>query len=138
MDYKKTNAPTTTVTVLRLPASFRNGELFFFFRSGFPDPYLRIAQALFLLSRICLIIRLPPYLLSSNRIVRRYVAGAKVFTRSSRTYKVKPCDLAKNLPCALRLRGIFRQNLVRPNLYTEKPLKRNDRYDRKTHKKNVG
>lgn len=44
----------------------------------------------------------------------------------------------KNLPCVLRLRGIFRQNLVRPNLYTEKPLKRNDRYDRKTHKKNVG
>ena len=36
------------------------------------------------------------------------------------------------------MRGIFRRNLIRPNLYTEKPLKRNDRYDRKTHKKNVG
>ena len=43
--------------------------------------------------------------------------------------------MTKNLPCARRLRGIFRQNLVRPNLYTEKPLKRNDRYDRKTHQK---
>lgn len=62
-------------------------------------------------------------------------SGAKVLTRSSRTYKVEPWGLAKNLPCARWLRGILCQNLVRPNLYTEKPLKRNDRRDRKTHKK---
>ncbi len=33
------------------------------------------------------------------------------------------------------MRVFFRQNLVCPKIYTEKPLKRNDRYDRKTHKK---
>ena len=71
------------------------------------------------------------HLENTNRIVRRCVAGAKVFTRSSRMYKVAPCGLVKYLPCALRLRGVFCQNLVCPNLYTEKPLKRNDRYDRK-------
>lgn len=95
-------------------------------------------QALFLLSRICLIIRLPPFCCHSIVSWRRYVAGAKVLTMYSRTYKVEPCGLTKNLPCVLRLRGIFSQNLVRPNIYTIMPLKRNDRYDRKTHKKNVG
>lgn len=97
--------------------------------------YSRIAQALFLPSRICLIIRLPPFCCLSIVPWRRYVAGAKVFTRSSRTYKVEPCGSAENLPCDARY---FRRNLVRLNLYTEKPLKRNDRNDRKTHKKNVG
>ena len=58
-----------------------------------------------------------------------------ICSRCGRRFPRFACGLAKNLPCALRLRGIFRQNLVRPNLYTEKPLKRNDRYDRKTHKK---
>lgn len=61
--------------------------------------------------------------------VRRCLRGLHGRTRSS---------LAVRRKIFPAMRGIFRQNLVRPNLYTEKPLKRNDRYDRKTHKKNVG
>lgn len=76
--------------------------------------------------------------LSSHRIVAssRYRCEGvyEVFTDvQGRAFR-----FGEKSPCVLRLRGIFRQNLVRPNLYTEKPLKRNDRYDRKTHKKNVG
>ena len=43
--------------------------------------------------------------------------------------------LRKIFPAPFGCEVFILKNLVRPNLYTEKPLKRNDRRDRKTHQK---
>lgn len=60
---------------------------------------------------------------------RRCLRGLHGRTRSSLSVwrKIFPA------PCGHEV--FVLKNLVRPNLYTEKPLKRNDRYDRKTHQK---
>ena len=88
---------------------------------------------LFLPSRICLIIRLPPFSLSSHRIVAssryRREGVYEVFT------DVQGRAFRFGEKSSLRHEVFVLKNLVRPNLYTEKPLKRNDRYDRKTHQK---
>lgn len=64
--------------------------------------------------------------------VQRCLRGLDGRTRSSLAV------LRKIFPAPCGCEVFVLKNLVRPNLYTEKPLKRNDRYDRKTHKKNVG
>ena len=43
------------------------------------------------------------------------------------------CEKSSLRPCGCEV--FVLKNLVRPNLYTEKPLKRNDRRDRTTHQK---
>lgn len=95
---------------------------------------ISIWHILFLLSRICLIIRLPPFLQSSHRIVASlrcrckgvYEVLTDVQGRASRF-----CEKSSLRPFGCEV--FILKNLVRPNLYTEKPLKRNDRRDRKTH-----
>ena len=97
---------------------------------------ISIWHILFLLSRICLIIRLPPFLQSSHRIVASlrcrckgvYEVLTDVQGRASRF-----CEKSSLRPFGCEV--FILKNLVRPNLYTEKPLKRNDRRDRKTHQK---
>ena len=91
--------------------------------------YSRIAQALFLSFSNLPNNSFTSILLSFHRPVASLRCRCKGRTRSS---------LAVRRKIFPAMRGIFRRNLIRPNLYTEKPLKRNDRYDRKTHKKNVG
>ena len=97
---------------------------------------ISIWHILFLLSRICLIIRLPQFLQSSHRIVASlrcrckgvYEVLTDVQGRASRF-----CEKSSLRPFGCEV--FILKNLVRPNLYTEKPLKRNDRRDRKTHQK---
>lgn len=50
-----------------------------------------------------------------------------------RFIKVRPVGLSENLPC--RRRGFSFQNLASTVTFQTKALKRNDRCDRKTHKK---
>jgi hypothetical protein len=109
----------------------RNGE---FFRMMALPLILRIAQALFLLSRICLIIRLPPFSQSSRRIVLSFrcrCKGVYEVLTDVQGRALRFCEKSSLRPCGCEV--FVLKNLVRPNLYTEKPLKRNDRYDRKTH-----
>lgn len=110
--------------------------LFQAFRSGLASPIRNSTACYFLLSRICLIIRLPPFSLSSHRVV------ASLRCRCKGDYEVltdvqgralRFCEKSSLRPCGCEV--FVLKNLVRPNLYTEKPLKRNDRRDRKTHQK---
>lgn len=61
--------------------------------------------------------------------VQRCLRGLDGRTRSSLAV------LRKIFPAPFGCEVFVLKNLVRPNLYTEKPLKRNDRRDRKTHQK---
>lgn len=69
----------------------------------------------------------PSYRTVLSLQVQRCLRGLHGRTRSSLAV------LRKIFPASCGHEVFVLKNLVRPNLYTEKPLKRNDRYDRKTH-----
>ena len=71
----------------------------------------------------------PSYRVVISLQVQRCLRGLDGRTRSSLAV------LRKIFPAPCGCEVFVLKNLVRPNLYTEKPLKRNDRRDRKTHQK---
>ena len=101
--------------------------------------YSRIAQALFLSFSNLPNNSFTSILLSFHRPVASLRCRCKgvyeIFT-DVQGRALRFCEKSSLRPCGCEV--FVLKNLVRPNLYTEKPLKRNDRYDRKTHKKNVG
>ena len=102
--------------------------------------YSRIAQALFLSFSNLPNNSFTSILLSFHRPVaslRCRCKGVYEVLTDVQGRALRFCEKSSLRPCGCEV--FVLKNLVRPNLYTEKPLKRNDRRDRKTHqKKNVG